>query len=76
MLSPPYLNLPELRVGAREFVGPGPRSGPDGGEGGGREVSLEKDKPRRWSAAEKWQVWLAGAGLLVAIATSVMQIAR
>lgn len=40
------------------------------------EMSLEKDESRRWTRAERWQVWLTGAGLLVAIATGVMQFAR
>jgi hypothetical protein len=40
------------------------------------EMSLEKDESRRWTSAERWQVWLAGASLLVAIATGVMQSAR
>ncbi|NYE42149.1 hypothetical protein HEB29_003160 [Streptomyces fulvorobeus] len=39
-------------------------------------MSSEKDRPRRWTGAEKWQVWLAGGGLLVVVATSVMQFAR
>lgn len=40
-------------------------------------MRLEKDKPRKsWTGPERWQVWLAGAGLLVAVATSVTQFAR
>ncbi|GAA1062723.1 hypothetical protein GCM10009574_003340 [Streptomyces asiaticus] len=76
MLIALHLTPPELRLAAREFQGSGPRSGPAGGEGEAVGVTLEKDEPRRWTSAEKWQVWLAGAGLLVAIATGVMQFAR
>ncbi|MFF3398259.1 hypothetical protein ACFYW6_07070 [Streptomyces sp. NPDC002659] len=40
-------------------------------------MSLEKGKPRRpWTGAERWQVWLAGAGLIVTLATGVAQFAR
>jgi len=37
----------------------------------------EKPTPRKpWTGAERWQVWLAGAGLIVTIVTSVAQFAR
>lgn len=39
-------------------------------------MSLEEDTPRKWTGPEKWQVWLAGVGLLVTIATGVVQLAR
>jgi hypothetical protein len=40
-------------------------------------MGLPKDKSRKpWTGAETWQVWLAGASLLVAVATSVAQFAR
>lgn len=39
-------------------------------------MSLEKGKPRSWTEAEKWQVWLTGIGLLTTIAAGVMQFAR
>ncbi len=37
----------------------------------------EKPKPRRpWTGAERWQVWLAGAGLIMTIVTSMAQLVR
>jgi hypothetical protein len=37
----------------------------------------EKPKPRRlWTGAERWQVWLTGAGLIVTIVTSVAPLLR
>jgi hypothetical protein len=39
-------------------------------------MSLDKDRLKRWTSPERWQVWLTGAGLAVTIVTSVVQFAR
>jgi hypothetical protein len=40
-------------------------------------VSAEKAKPRKpWTGPERWQVWLAGVGLIMTIVTSVVQSVR
>ena len=59
-----------------EFQAPAREAGRLEDEGEVVEVSLEEDTPRKWTGPEKWQVWLAGVGLLVTIATGVVQLAR
>jgi len=39
-------------------------------------VDQREKSGKRWTGPEKWQVWLAAAGLLVAIATGVGQFVR